>query len=130
MKTLRENTAGRFDVIVFAMVLSIAAVCSGAGVASEPESSSPRGTSAQQTFAGIVTDTRCSAKHSSAIGLSAANCTIQCIRMGERFSLVDGDTSYTLDGDLQALKRVAGQRVQVSGTLDGKDLTFTSIIPD
>jgi hypothetical protein len=124
------NTAGRFDVIVFSFVLLLAVVCSGAGVAVGNDSPSSRPSSSQQTFEGIVTDTRCAAKHSSTIGLSAGSCTIQCVRMGERFSLVDGDTNYTLDGDLQVLKPIAGQRVKISGTLQGNDLTFTAVTPE
>ena len=131
IKNSRRNPPGRSDAIVFVVMLLLAAVCSGAGVPSggkEALSSEPG--SGQQTFEGIVTDTHCAAKHSTSINLSAGNCTIQCVRMGQRFSLVDGEASYILSGDLQALKPFAGQRVKISGTLRDNDLTFTSIVPD
>jgi hypothetical protein len=121
---------GRFDGIVLASALLIAAVCSGAGTAGGRESISPNKSADQQIFEGMVTDTRCGAKHSSAIGLNAGDCTIQCVRLGEHFSLVEGETSYILDGDVQALKRVAGQRVKISGTLQGNEIAYTSVTPD
>ena len=130
MKSETANTGSRFDVIVFALALMLAAVCGGTGVvgAHEPLASVP--TPAAQVFEGIVSDTRCVGRHSTEIGLNAGTCTIQCVRMGERFSLVNGETSYNLDGDFQLLKPFAGQRVKISGTLQGKDLTFSSVDPD
>lgn len=131
MTLSKDHPAGRLDVIVFAMVLLVAVVCSGTGVVGAHESpSSQQQTGGGQSFEGIVTDSHCAAKHSTEIALSAANCTIQCVRMGERFSLVDGEANYTLEGDLQLLKRVAGQRVKVSGTLQGNVLAFSSVNPD
>jgi hypothetical protein len=47
---------------------------------------------------------------------------------GEQFVLVDGETTYVLDGDVVALKRVAGQRVRIVGTLNGKKISVTSVV--
>ena len=81
----------------------------------------------QQTYEGMITDTHCGAKHSAAIGATATDCTIRCVRAGEQFVLVDSETIYLLDGDLGALKRVAGQRVRIVGTLNGKTISVTAV---
>jgi uncharacterized low-complexity protein len=80
-----------------------------------------------QTFNGIVTDTRCGAKHSAKVGLSAADCTRACVHAGEHFALVDGEKAYTLTGDSAALKRLAGARVKVAGTLTGNIIAVVSV---
>ena len=80
-----------------------------------------------QTYEGVITDTHCGAKHSAAIGATATDCTIRCVRAGEQFVLVDSETIYLLDGDLGALKRVAGQRVRIVGTLNGKTISVTAV---
>ena len=76
----------------------------------------------------MITDTRCGAKHSAVIGKTAADCTVACVRGGQQFILVDGETIYLLEGDLVVLKRVAGQRARISGTLNGKKISVTSIV--
>jgi hypothetical protein len=42
---------------------------------------------------------------------------------------VDGEKSYTLSGDGSQFGALAGQRVSVSGTLDGSTLRVDSIHP-
>ena len=63
-----------------------------------------------------------------AIGKTAADCTLVCVRGGEQFIFVDGDTIYLLEGDLVVLKRAAGQRVRISGILNGKKISVTSVV--
>lgn len=84
--------------------------------------------SGTRTYEGIITDTRCGAKHSATMGRTASDCTIACVREGEHFVLVDGDTTYLLDGDAMALKQVAGRRVRIAGALSGKTISVTSVI--
>ncbi len=81
----------------------------------------------QQTYEGVVTDTHCGAKHSAAIGKTAADCARACVHSGEQFALVDSDKIYRLEGDQMLLKRLAGQRVRIVGTLNGDRLTVTSV---
>jgi hypothetical protein len=81
-----------------------------------------------QTYEGIITDTRCGAKHSATVGMSAADCTRACVHSGESFALVDGETTYRLKGDQAALKRAAGERVKVIGTLDGNTISVSSVV--
>ena len=97
--------------------------------AREPEAAQPAQSSAAETqiYEGVITDTRCGAKHSAAIGQTAPDCTRVCVRAGGRFALVDGDNTYVLEGERSILKRVAGERVKVTGTLNGDTISVTSI---
>jgi hypothetical protein len=81
-----------------------------------------------QSYEGIITDTHCGAKHSAAVGLSAADCTRACVHSGESFALVDGDKTYALKGEGAALKRAAGQRVKILGTLTDKTISVASVV--
>jgi hypothetical protein len=80
-----------------------------------------------QTFEGMVTDTHCGAKHEAAIGKTASDCTRVCVHGGAQFALVNGDKIYVLSGDLERLKRSAGQRSRVKGTLNGDTIVVSSI---
>lgn len=80
-----------------------------------------------QSYEGIITDSRCGAKHSAAVGLGAADCTRACVHSGEHFALVDGDKTYALEGDESILKRAAGQRVRIVGTLNDKTIAVASV---
>ncbi|MCU1300775.1 MAG: hypothetical protein JWQ87_1059 [Candidatus Sulfotelmatobacter sp.] len=82
-----------------------------------------------QSYEGVITDTRCGAKHSAAIGMAAADCTRVCVHGGEQFALVDGDNVYVLEGNLQQLKRMAGQRVRILGNLNGTKISVSAVTP-
>jgi hypothetical protein len=134
------STRARFWIETIALVSAIACVlalviatlgAAMAGAASgEQEPGQPRPSSAipPQIYEGIITDAHCGAKHSAAIGRTAADCTIVCVRGGEQFALVDGERSYLLEGDLAALKQVAGQRVRLIGALNGRKISVTSVV--
>jgi len=87
---------------------------------------SSSGTSTQ-TYEGMITDTRCGAKHSAAMGLAASDCARACVHAGEHFVLVRGDNLYTLEGDPAALKQLAGQRVRIVGILNGQKISVSSV---
>jgi len=76
----------------------------------------------------MITDSYCGAKHSTAIGRAATDCTLICVHGGEQIVLVDGDTTYLLEGDVIALKRLAGQRARIVGTLNGGKISVTSVV--
>jgi hypothetical protein len=117
------------SIIACALALGIATLGAVAGAAAkEPESSQSGASSIARTYDGMITDTRCGAKHSAAIGRTAADCTMVCVRGGEQFVLVDGDTVYFLEGDVIALRRVAGQRARIVGTLNGRRISVTSVV--
>jgi hypothetical protein len=80
-----------------------------------------------QTYEGVITDTHCGAKHTPAIPESAADCTRACVHSGEHFALVNGDKMYVLEGENQLLNHAAGERVTVSGTLNGNTISVTSV---
>ncbi|MGC1372440.1 MAG: hypothetical protein WA824_09920 [Candidatus Sulfotelmatobacter sp.] len=80
-----------------------------------------------QSFDGVITDTHCGAKHTPAIAESAADCTLACVHSGEQFALVDGDKMYVLKGQPKLLKRGAGERVTLRGTLSGNTISVASV---
>jgi hypothetical protein len=112
-----------------ALVIAVLGAVAGAAAAEmESGQASPPSVTRLQTYEGMITDTQCGAKHSAAIGKTAADCTLVCVRGGEQFILVDGDAIYLLEGDLVVLKRAAGQRVRISGILNGKKISVTSVV--
>ncbi len=125
--------------IAMACVLAIGVATLGAAVGTaiaEPESArqesaKPGQESAAQAdvFEGIVTDSHCGAKHSAKVGMSAADCTRACVHGGEHFALVAGEKTYLLEGEAEALKRIAGERARISGTLNGGTISVTSVNP-
>lgn len=80
-----------------------------------------------QVFEGMITCSRCGAKHSPKIGSSAADCTRKCVHAGASFALIDGDDTYMLEGDLSALKKFAGERVRVTGVRQGNTIRVSSV---
>lgn len=116
--------------IAVALALFLATLGSAAGVAeTKDDSAQPAHASAvqNQSYEGIITDTHCGAKHTAAVGMAAADCTRVCVHSGEHFALVDGDKAYTLEGELAALKKLAGQRVIVVGALSGSTISVMSV---
>jgi len=114
--------------IACALALLIATLGAAAGAA--VGSVGPQQTTqaaAEQTYEGMVTCSRCGAKHSATIGRTAADCVRVCVHGGATFALVSGDSTYQLDGDLSVLTRAAGQRVRIVGALNGKTITITSV---
>jgi len=113
-----------------ALALLIAVLAAGtAAVAGRDGSAQPTesGPVQQRTYEGMVTCSRCGAKHSAKLARSATNCTLACVHGGAKFALVDGDKLYQLDGELSVLKRHAGQRARVVGVMRGDAITVSSI---
>ena len=82
----------------------------------------------EQIHEGMISCSRCGARHSAARGETAADCVRICVRGGASFALVEADATYLLDGDLSALKKIAGQRARVVGSMDGKTIRITSLV--
>jgi hypothetical protein len=112
--------------IACALALLLATLGALGGAAVEAFGQS-QAASAEETHDGVVTCSQCGAKHSSKIGLSAADCTRACVHGGAHFALVDGEKIYQLEGDLAVLKKVAGQRVQVVGVVSGNTIHVSSL---
>lgn len=83
---------------------------------------------AEQTYEGMVSCSRCGARHSAQIGRSAADCALACVHGGSQFALVDGDKIYVLAGDLMLLKSVAGKRARLAGYLKGNEIQVSSVV--
>lgn len=80
-----------------------------------------------QTHEGMVTCSRCGAKHSAQIGRTAVDCSLTCVHGGAMFALVDGDKTYTLDGASDRLKKVAGRRARIVGVVRGDLIQVSSV---
>jgi hypothetical protein len=129
---LRPKRTGRVCAAAYivALLMLIAVLGTvGCTAAAEPQSNLPQSAPSipTQSYEGMVSDAHCGAKHSAAMGQTATKCTLACVHAGERFVLIDGDTVYPLEGNLIALKDVAGQRVRIVGTLNGTTISVTSV---
>ncbi|MGH9493635.1 MAG: hypothetical protein ACRD3B_01455 [Candidatus Sulfotelmatobacter sp.] len=82
---------------------------------------------AEQVYEGMITCSRCGARHPAAMNASATACVRSCIHGGDSFSLIsNSESTYRLDGDLAVLKKFAGQRARIVGTLTGKTIRVSS----
>ena len=114
------------------LALTLATLGAAAGAAMDvfvPEQTAQA--AAEPNYEGMVTCSRCGARHSSAMGKSAADCVRTCVHQEAAFVLVDGDETYILQSRLDVLKQFAGKRARVAGQLSGKTITVSSItFPD
>lgn len=111
------------------LALLFATLGAAANAAAGGESSqAPDASSAAQTYEGMISDTHCGAKHKAAIAKSAGDCARVCVHGGAQFALIDGEKAYALDGDLALLKRIAGERARIIGSLNGNTITVSSIV--
>jgi len=78
------------------------------------------------TVSGVVSDAMCGAKHMMK-DKSAAECTRECVKKGSKFALVSGEKLYILEGHEAELDKYAGQRVTVSGALNGDTITVNIV---
>jgi hypothetical protein len=110
-----------------ALVIATLGTAFGGASGSEPVQASEPVSDPQQTFEGMVTDSRCGAKHQSSIDKSATKCAVACVHAGAQFALVVGDKTYLLDGDVVELKAAAGLRATITGTLRENTITVSAI---
>jgi hypothetical protein len=112
-----------------ALVIEVPGTFRGSAATSPPtQASEPSaGRGLQGTYEGMVTDSRCGAKHQSSIGKTATDCTRACVHAGSQFALVDGDNTYLLEGHPTELKQAAGLRSTITGTLRGNTITVFSV---
>jgi hypothetical protein len=82
--------------------------------------------SKQQTLTGIVSDAACGAVHGMK-NMTAADCTLMCVKAGQKYALVVGKTVYTLQGHETDLGNLAAQTVTVTGTVSGKVVIVESV---
>lgn len=114
--------------IACALAVIMATLGAAAGAATGSESAQTADPSSiAQTYEGMITDAHCGAKHQASIAKSAADCVRVCAHGGAQFALVDGEKTYILNGDLSLLKKVAGERARIGGSLNGNTITVSSI---
>jgi hypothetical protein len=113
--------------IACVLALLFATLGAAAGVAGEVSLQQPAATATQQSYEGIVTCSRCGAKHSAKLDRSATVCTRVCVHDGASFALVDANFTYLLDGDLTVLKKFAGERAHIVGALHGNRISVSSV---
>jgi hypothetical protein len=82
---------------------------------------------AEQSFSGMITDSQCGARHEQSSGKRPADCARMCVRNGSKYMLVNGDQKNILEGNEAALDHLAGQRVTVTGTLNGNTIKVSSV---
>jgi hypothetical protein len=85
-----------------------------------------------QTYVGRVSDAMCGAEHMEA-GVTAADCTRDCVSKGSKYALIVGEKVYTLDGEdkaaLDELNQLADQKAKVTGTGTGDTIQVKSVAP-
>lgn len=80
----------------------------------------------KKTLEGIISDTMCGVGHNMGNNLPPAECTNQCVKMGSKYALVVGKDVYELGGKTAGLDKLAGQKVKLTGTVDGKKIQVES----
>ncbi len=88
------------------------------------------GYAASRIFAGMITDSRCGARHRMNSGKTSAECVRSCVRNGAHYVLVDGEQVYVLTGNQSPLKKVAGERAKVLGILEGDTIRVKDIVTE
>ena len=83
----------------------------------------------QLSLSGMITDSRCGARHIRGSDLSSGECARACVRKGASYVLVDGERRYALSGDEEILARLAGARTNVSGIRQGETIVVGSATP-
>jgi hypothetical protein len=107
-------------IFVLAAMMAVATLAFAGG---EQESEAPQ----SGPFTGMVSDSICGARHVKHPELDSPRCARECVRTGARYILIDGDTSYNLQGDFAQLAQFAGQRAKISGSLQGSTIRVSSI---
>ena len=117
--------------LVFAVVVAGGAVAlsshqdtMAARSQNEPSASAPQAQG--RRFTGMITDSICGARHMRNSHLSSAECAQACVRKGANYVLVDGERRYLLIGAEDSLTKLAGERANVIGTLEGDAILVTS----
>ncbi|MGA8432838.1 MAG: hypothetical protein WB729_23635 [Candidatus Sulfotelmatobacter sp.] len=135
IEILAFSTAGALVVALLLVSLGAAAGAASGG-SEQPQpvappnsqlSSSQMPLGPQQTYDGMVTCSRCGAKHPATSSRNASDCTRSCVHAGASFALIDGDVVYLLKGNLDQVKKVAGQRATITGSINGQTIEVSSV---
>jgi uncharacterized protein DUF5818 len=94
-------------------------LATGLGVAA------PKTAAKGKVYTGSISDKMCGAKHM--MGGSAKDCTLECVKGGSKFVLVDDKGKVYDLSDQTKPKDFAGAKVKVTGTLKGDEIEVGSI---
>jgi hypothetical protein len=78
-----------------------------------------------KTLSGVVSDSKCAAKHATA-GEASAKCVEGCVGGGEKYVLVSKGKVYQLDAQ-DKFKGLGGKAVKVTGEVTGDAITVASV---
>ena len=133
---------GSFVLLALAAALAFAMIVAGASVAlashqnpelvaqaSPPVVPGPSEEITGSSFSGVISDSRCSARHVRNSDASSAECARRCVRNGSNYVLIDGNQRYVLTGGNGIIDKFAGERVTVTGVLQGSMIAVTSAVP-
>ena len=81
---------------------------------------------APKTFTGVITDAMCGKDHSMMNIKPDSKCVLECVKSGSKYALLEGTNVYELS-DQKTPEKFAGQKVKVTGTLNGNVLQVQSI---
>ena len=81
---------------------------------------------APKTFSGVITDTMCGKDHSMMNVKPDSKCVAECVKAGSKYALLEGSNVYELS-DQKTPEKFAGQKVKVTGTLEGQTIQVKSI---
>lgn len=81
---------------------------------------------APKTFTGVITDSMCGKDHAMMGVKPDSKCVLECVKSGSKYALIEGANVYELS-DQKAPEKFAGQKVKVTGTLNGNVLQVQSI---
>ena len=113
-------------VVALALALLFATLGAAAWVA-VGQTAQSRPAAGAHSFEGMISCSRCGARHQPALDRSASTCVRVCVHGGAAFALIHNESIYLLEGDLGSFKKLAGQRARVTGTRTGNTIKVASI---
>jgi len=111
-----------------AVLAGVTVAIAGGGPPQSPDDTQLDTTGPGQIFFGVITDSRCGPRHPDSKP-TASECARTCVRGGSRYMIVKGDRTYELAGGRLHLDLFAGQRVTLTGVLDGDTIKVRSASP-
>jgi Protein of unknown function (DUF5818) len=108
------------------VVLGLSVFLAAGTVVASQQNSGPKPKAKASVFEGTISDSMCGAKHT--MGGTAKECTLECVDAGSQFVLVDGKGKIYDLSDQKKPGEFAGDKVKVTGTLEGDKITVSSIV--
>lgn len=125
-----------FEIVMFgsgiacALALLFAMIVVTASAAVGQMKTTDSATAESRSYEGMVTCSHCGARHSAKLAQSATTCVRVCVHGGAQFALVNAESTYLLDGGVDTLKPLAGQRVKIVGNLNGNRIKVQSVVAE